>query len=106
MPRILVADPLADDGLERLRRAGEVTVVSKLGEADLIARIPEFDALVDFAFNCGCGAFAGSTLLKLLNAGDYPGAAAQFDVWDHASGKVVAGLLRRREAETQEFATA
>ena len=66
----------------------------------------EFDALVDFAFNCGCGAFAGSTLLKLLNAGDYPGAAAQFDVWDHASGKVVAGLLRRREAETQEFATA
>ncbi len=46
VPRILVADPLADDGLERLRRAGEVTVVSKLAEADLIARIPEFDALV------------------------------------------------------------
>ncbi len=66
----------------------------------------EFDALVDFAFNCGCGAFAGSTLLKLLNAGDYPGAAAQFDSWDHAAGKVVAGLLRRREAETQEFAAA
>ncbi len=46
MPRILVADPLAEDGLERLRRAGEVTVVSKLGEAELIERIPEFDALV------------------------------------------------------------
>ena len=46
MPRILVADPLADDGLDRLRRAGEVTVVSKLGEAELIERIPDFDALV------------------------------------------------------------
>ena len=46
MPRILVADPLAEDGLERLRRAGEVTVVSKLQEAELILRIPEFDALV------------------------------------------------------------
>jgi len=46
MAKILVADPLAEDGLERLRQAGEVTVVSKLGEAELIRRIPEFDALV------------------------------------------------------------
>ena len=46
MPRILVADPLAEDGLERLRRAGEVTVVSKLAEDELIRRIPDFDALV------------------------------------------------------------
>jgi len=46
VPRILVADPLAEDGLERLRRAGEVTVVSKLKEAELIERIPDFDALV------------------------------------------------------------
>jgi D-3-phosphoglycerate dehydrogenase len=46
LPRILVADPLAEDGLERLRRAGEVTVVSKLAESELIQRIPDFDALV------------------------------------------------------------
>ncbi|HKV87331.1 MAG TPA: phosphoglycerate dehydrogenase [Candidatus Dormibacteraeota bacterium] len=46
MPRILVADPLAEDGLERLRKAGEVTVVSKLREAELIERIPDYDALV------------------------------------------------------------
>src|SRR5438128_9692858 len=44
--KILVADPLAEDGLERLRRAGEVTVVSKLEESELIRRIPDFDALV------------------------------------------------------------
>ena len=46
MVRILVADPLAEDGLERLRRAGEVTEVFKLQEDELIRRIPEFDALV------------------------------------------------------------
>ena len=63
----------------------------------------EFDALVDFAFNCGCSAFAGSTMLKLLNAGSMQAAALEFAKWDHASGVVVAGLLRRRLAEVQEF---
>src|SRR5690242_20291385 len=46
MAKILVADPLAEDGLERLRRAGEVTIVSRLAEAELIQRIPDYDALV------------------------------------------------------------
>jgi lysozyme len=65
----------------------------------------EFDALVDFAFNLGCGSLNGSTLLRLLNAGDFHGAAAEFEKWDHAGGKVVAGLLRRRQAERTEFNT-
>lgn len=64
---------------------------------------PEFDALVDFTFNLGAGALAESTMLRLLNAGDFAGAAGQFELWDHAGGKVVAGLLRRRLAEKQEF---
>jgi lysozyme len=64
---------------------------------------PEFDALVDFVFNVGCTAFTSSTMLKWLNRGQYAQAAQQFDLWDHAAGQVVAGLLRRREAETQEF---
>ncbi len=64
---------------------------------------PEFDALVDFCFNVGCGAFAGSTMLKLLNAGDYAGAADQFERWDKSGGQVIAGLLRRRQTEVQEF---
>jgi lysozyme len=63
----------------------------------------EFDALVDFVFNLGAGAFTGSTMLRDLNAGDITAAATQFDLWDHAGGAVVAGLLRRREAETAMF---
>jgi lysozyme len=63
----------------------------------------QFDALVDFVFNLGAGSFAGSTLLHKLNAEDYEGAAVEFDKWDHAGGQVVAGLLRRRQAETDLF---
>ena len=64
---------------------------------------PEFDALVDFVYNVGCKNFANSTMRRMLNAEDYAGAAGQFALWDHAAGKVVAGLLRRRQAEMQEF---
>jgi lysozyme len=63
----------------------------------------EFDALVDFVFNLGAGAFSSSTMLRELNAGDFTRAATQFALWDHAGGTVVAGLLRRRQAEADLF---
>lgn len=63
----------------------------------------EFDALVDFAFNCGCRNLDGSTLLRLVNAGNFAAAANEFERWDRGDGKVVAGLLRRRLAERAEF---
>lgn len=63
----------------------------------------EFDALVSFAFNVGCGAFMGSTLLKLLNAGNKHAAAQQLLRWDKAGGRVLAGLARRRAAERALF---
>jgi lysozyme len=63
----------------------------------------QFDALVDFVYNLGPGNFESSTLLRDLNTGDLDAAANEFDKWDHVSGQVVAGLLRRREAERKEF---
>lgn len=63
----------------------------------------EFDACTDFVYNVGAGAFARSTMLRLLNAGDIASAAGQFALWDHAGGREVAGLLRRRLAEKAEF---
>jgi lysozyme len=60
-------------------------------------------ALDDLIYNIGQGNFAGSTMLRKLNAGDYAGASLEFDKWDHAGGRVLAGLLRRREAERAEF---
>jgi lysozyme len=63
----------------------------------------QFDALVSFAFNLGLGALGRSTLLRLLNAGDYEGAADQFKRWNKAGGRVLAGLVRRRAAEAALF---
>ncbi len=69
----------------------------------------QFDALVSFAYNVGIGAFAGSTLLKKLNAGDVDGAAAEFARWNkvHRDGELVAdaGLSARRDAEARLFST-
>ena len=64
---------------------------------------PQFDSLVDFAFNVGITNFRKSTLLKEINAGNFPQAIAQFNLWDHCGGTVNAGLLRRRQAEAAEF---
>lgn len=65
----------------------------------------QFDALVSFTFNCGCGALKSSTLLKKLNNGDYAGAANEFLRWNKANGKVLNGLVKRRKAEKELFLT-
>ena len=63
----------------------------------------EFDALVDFTYNLGAGSLENSTLLRLLNAGDYAAAASELEKWDYACGKQCAGLVRRRLGEQQLF---
>ena len=63
----------------------------------------EFNALVDFVFNVGVGNFTTSTLLRRLNVGDIVGAANEFQRWDMAGGKHLAGLMRRRLAEKAMF---
>jgi lysozyme len=63
----------------------------------------QFDALVDFAYNCGIGAMRGSTMLKKLNSRDYLGASEELLRWNRAGGKVMAGLTKRREAEKEMF---
>ncbi|WP_312723966.1 lysozyme [Stutzerimonas kunmingensis] len=63
----------------------------------------QYDALVSFAFNLGAKALGDSTLLRLLNAGDYAGAGGQFGRWVYASGKKLSGLVKRRAAERALF---
>jgi lysozyme len=59
----------------------------------------QFDALVSFTFNVGVGAFTGSTLLKLLNQGQYDQVPDQLLRWTRAGGQVVQGLVNRRNNE-------
>jgi len=59
----------------------------------------QFDALVSFTFNSGAQAFADSTLLKMLNQGSYDAVPDQLRRWVRAGGKIVQGLVNRRENE-------
>jgi lysozyme len=63
----------------------------------------QFSALVCFCFNVGPGGFGGSTLLRLLNNGNYQGAANQFPRWNKVNGEPWLGLTRRRLAERALF---
>jgi lysozyme len=63
----------------------------------------QHDAMVCLTYNIGMGAFARSTLLRKFNAGDIPGAQAQFAVWNRAGGRVMLGLQRRRASEAALF---
>lgn len=75
----------------------------------------ELGAMIDLAYNIGIGVpagqyggptgFRGSTLLRLFNEGNTPGAGQQFLVWDESAGHVVQGLENRREAEQRVFFT-
>ena len=59
----------------------------------------QFCALVSFAYNVGLYALSKSTLLRVINAGEFDKAPAQFMRWTKAGGKELAGLVRRRKAE-------
>lgn len=62
----------------------------------------QFDALVSFVYNLGESALLRSTLLRKLNAGEYQ-LEAEFLRWVRANGKILAGLARRRQAESDLF---
>lgn len=99
-PSTVCDDALADEWLKQ-DTLEAANAVNRLVTTQLTQH--EFDALVDFVFNLGVNAFAQSTMLIYLNRGDHIRAAGQFERWDMAGGKHVAGLLRRREAEEAEF---
>ena len=76
---------------------------------DTLVRVPLNDnqraALISFTYNLGEGALKGSTLLRKLNAGDYAGCADELLKWTRAGGKVVQGLVNRRNKERALFET-
>lgn len=99
-PGLTITKPEAEALLEKDLRRFEKGI-SEMVKVELTQG--QFDALVSFTFNVGLEAFKNSTLLKKLNAGDYEGAAEQFQRWNKAGGKTLLGLIRRREAERKLF---
>ena len=56
-------------------------------------------ALIDFTFNLGAGALKGSTLRKRVNDGDWDAVPGELRKWNRGGGRVLRGLVLRREAE-------
>jgi lysozyme len=90
-------------GLEILRQDAK-------SAADAIARLVrtplnthQRDALISFTFNLGAGALETSTLLRLLNGGDYTSVPEQLNRWTKAGGRQLPGLVARRKAEGALF---
>jgi lysozyme len=56
-------------------------------------------AIVDFAYNLGVSKYAGSTLRRRIDAGDWSGARTELAKWVRGGGQVLPGLVKRRAAE-------
>jgi lysozyme len=83
---------LKTDTVRHLRMAIELSPV--------LARYPQrFAAITSFVFNLGPGNYRASTLRRCVNAEDWPGARVQILRWVRGGGRVLPGLVRRREAE-------
>jgi len=63
----------------------------------------QFDSLVSWVFNLGPTNLKASTMLKVLNLGNFEGVPEQMKRWNKANGKTLDGLIRRREAEALLF---
>lgn len=87
--------------LEYIAQKDFGSAVNKFVIVDLTQN--QFDALVSFAYNIGRTSFENSTLLKLLNRGEYEAAAEQFEKWNKSGGRVLSGLTKRRFDEQKLF---
>lgn len=63
----------------------------------------KFDACVAFSFNVGLGNFQRSTIRQKILREEWDAAADAFMQWTKAGGKVLKGLVRRRDAERALF---
>lgn len=99
------------EGLVWSMAKAEAVLLDDLREAErsvlALVRAPisdnMFSALVSFTFNLGAERLRSSTLLRMVNAGEFRSAAAQFDRWIFAGGVAVDGLKARRAAERELF---
>jgi lysozyme len=103
-PTVSAGQSISEAEAEQLLQADLAEAVACVNHAvQAVISQGQFDAMVDFCFNAGRGNFVQSTLLRKVNDDDLQDAAAQFALWVHAGGEVVAGLVRRRNAEAALF---
>lgn len=95
-------ETITEDEAEDLLKEDLEKFETKINSLKLSLLQNEFDALVSFTFNCGFSNLLSSTLLKRVKSrsGDIKEA---FLMWNKSNGKVLNGLIKRREAEAELF---
>jgi lysozyme len=87
----------------RLEREFEAGVLKLIGDAPTTHN--QFSALVSLAYNIGLGGLGRSTVLRKHCDGDYEAAAEAFSMWNQGGGRVLRGLVRRRQEEADLYLT-
>jgi lysozyme len=90
-----------EEGEAYLRQDLRTALAATLRYCPVLATEPEgrLAAVVDFTFNLGAGRLQTSTLRRRVNQRDWAAAAAELRRWVYGGGKVLPGLVARREAE-------
>ena len=97
-------DPITEaEAEDLLRQDVKYTdyVINRYVSVDL--RQNEFDALTSLIFNIGEGNFRASTLRRKLNRGEFFEVPKEFRRWVYAGGRILKGLVARRELEAELF---
>ena len=102
---VLETDPpitkeLAEEWLQHELRHNYLAGV--LHASPLLARHPEvLGAITDFAYNLGVARYRASTLKRRINEEDWDGAKIELGKWVRGGGRVLRGLVKRRQAEAE-----
>ena len=101
---VKMGDRITEEQAERLLIGDLAVAEREVNRYGLHLNQNQFDALVSFVYNIGAGNFRSSTLLKRLKADpNDPDIANQFKRWVYGGGKVLPGLVRRREEEAKLY---
>lgn len=99
-PGVQMGDTWTAQQAEDMLREGVMRFANNIQRHFTIKPNPDqFGGFVSLAYNIGWQSFIKSTALKRWNAGDVKGSAEAVTWWNKAGGKVLRGLVRRREAE-------
>ena len=101
-PELHIGETFTKEECDQMLAADLVRTADGIKECiDVPLNPNQLAAYVSFAFNVGVDAFCHSTMHVKLNGGDYTGACNELSRWVMAGGKVMTGIVRRREAERQ-----
>lgn len=105
-----IKPPLTDAQVDALLRQDLERFIKSVQESCKVELTQnQFDACVSLAFNIGVGGFKKSSVVKRINANDFPNVPDAFMMWSKATingqRQVVKGLVNRRKAEVDLFTT-